>query len=103
MLAALFLATAPLHIYYSQEARMYAMETFLTVLVVWYLVNIIDSKSKLYFLGLVASSVLLIYSDYLPLFFIDSVFVYLLIYERRLVRRWVSWILISALFYLPWL
>lgn len=59
MATAAFLATAPLHIYYSQEARMYSLETLLAVSIVWFLVN-----EK--WIGFIAATALLLYTDYLP-------------------------------------
>jgi len=57
--AALLLAFSPLHIYYSQEARMYSMETFLAALLVWCFTT---SRWALF----IITGTLLVYTDYLP-------------------------------------
>jgi len=44
LIAALFLATAPFHIYYSQEARTYAMTTFFTALSMYYFIRLVRSQ-----------------------------------------------------------
>lgn len=59
--AALLLATAPLHVYYSQEARMYVfVALFATLAVYFYL------KQKYLFYGIAIA--LMMFSDYMPLF-----------------------------------
>ena len=63
------LATAPLHIYYSQEARMYSLSTLLTSLVIYLFLK---KRSLLLSLALFALSV----TDYLPLFILLPMWVY---------------------------
>ncbi|MEK7497631.1 MAG: glycosyltransferase family 39 protein, partial [Patescibacteria group bacterium] len=59
-IAAILIATAPLHVYYSQEARMYSMETFLVSLAVYLFI-----KKRWIFFSIVLALVGL--TDYLPL------------------------------------
>lgn len=67
--SALFLATSPLHIYYSQEARMYAMAGFLGVAAIYYFLKTIKGKEKytdwILFCLFYTS---LIFTDYVPAF-----------------------------------
>jgi uncharacterized membrane protein len=66
ILAALLLATSGLHIYYSQEARMYSLACFAVALAIFALIKQIKKKSpknKLFFMG---SLILMLLSDYQP-------------------------------------
>lgn len=80
LVPALFLATSGLHVYYSQEARMYSMVTFLA------------SYSILLFLRkkwLVFSFVLplLFLTDYLALIILPVLVIYVLIFERKYLKN----------------
>lgn len=100
LIAALFLATAPLHIYYSQEARMYVPAAFSAALFVWFFL-----KNSLP--GLIISGLLLIYTDYLPVFLILTLGAFLIIFEREKIKKedkeWLLFVFITALFFVPWL
>lgn len=101
-LASLLLATAPLHVYYSQEARMYVLETLLVSLIVLFLVKILQKYRILDYTGLIFSSILLVYTDYLPIFFLATILVYLIVFERKQSARWILWAGITILSFLPW-
>lgn len=100
LIAALFLAAAPLHIYYSQEARMYVPAAFFAALFVWFFL-----KNSLP--GLIISVLLLIYTDYLPVFLIFTFAAFLIIFEREKVqkesKKWLLFMLLTVLFFVPWL
>ncbi len=64
-IAATLIATAPLHIYYSQEARMYMMAAFFASLSVYFFVSIIKKDTFLNWLGFVIATAAALYSDYL--------------------------------------
>lgn len=75
--ASTLLATSSLHIYYSQEARMYALAAFLTTYVFYILVKLKDTVSVKNKIGFAAALVLLFLTDYqpwllLPLFFMHE-------------------------------
>lgn len=75
-LAALLLAIAPLHVYYSQEARMYAFSAFAVTLSFYFLNRLVLSK-KLAGFGFVTSLILVLYSDYLAYLIIPAQIIYL--------------------------
>ncbi len=108
ILSALFLATAPLHIYYSQEARMYVPAAFFAVLSVWFFLKIIKAKKQrvMDWVGLVTVSTLLLYTDYLPVFLFLFFALYLLVFERKHLKRNVTnWLLSTGailFLFLPW-
>lgn len=66
LLAAIFIATSGLHIYYSQEARMYALSAFLVTTLVYLFIKL--KKSKGIWLWFVFSFLLVVnsFTDYLP-------------------------------------
>lgn len=69
---ALFLATAPFHIYYSQEARNYALATFLAALSMYYFIRVISEQwlvvRKKLAISYLLSTTLLLYTNYFGLF-----------------------------------
>src|SRR3989344_1581378 len=85
LLAALFLAIAPLHIYYSQEARMYVFAAFAVTLSFYFLHHLIVSR-KWTGLGYIVSLVLVLYSDYLAYLVIPTQIFYL-IWAKKLNRK----------------
>lgn len=71
LLASLLLAINPLHIYYSQEARPYALAAFSVCLSFYFFLRfMLDEKKAL--LGLALSSLLVLISDYLAFFVIPT-------------------------------
>lgn len=105
LLAALFLATSGLHIYYSQEARMYALSALLVASLFYLFLKILDSKKVFdwYFF-----SVLLLVNgltDYLPNLVIVSFWIFALLAKKN--RSWWKNFLLSHIpltaAYLWWL
>src|SRR3990167_5325693 len=81
LIAATLIATSPLHIYYSQEARMYMLAAFFTSLSVYFFVSIAKKETLIYWFGFVVSTVLMLYSDYLPYFVLPAYVSYLFIFK----------------------
>lgn len=106
ILASLFMATAPLHIYYSQEARMYALAAFLVSLSVWFFLKIIDnSKNVFLWVGFTLTNILLIYTEY-PAAFLLASYLAFLFFNKKLgliFNRWIISITAVALLFLPWI
>jgi len=112
-IVALFLATAPFHIYYSQEARMYSMTTFFAALSMYFFVKILNLKAQnskpnlkskiCYFL----STLCLIYSDYYGFLVLVAQIIGGLIIFRKNLNLYISKFLYLYipifLFYLLWL
>lgn len=84
--AALFLATAPYHIYYSQEARMYSMGAFLTSLSMFYFLRLVkkrDVREDLDFFLYLWTTVLALYTDYFAvLAFLAQIFTFLIFLKK---------------------
>lgn len=68
LLSALFLATAPLHIYYSQEARMYPMAAFAATLAIYFFIKVLRRGKLLEWSLFSISLIFLASTDYVPLF-----------------------------------
>jgi len=123
LLSALLLALSPMHIWYSQEARMYAMVTAWSLSASYLLVLAVRSDSMAlrrrqtrYWLGYVLFSVLALYTHYFELFVLLFQNLFILYWllsrgrrrlwqdgaERKLWRRWLLAELGIALLLLPW-
>ena len=103
-LSALFLATAPFHIYYSQEARNYALTAFLASLSMYYFIRIVSEQwlvvgkkqdhslailpcrqagSHQSLIGYLLSTTLLLYTNYFGLFILLAQALVALIQRKR--------------------
>ncbi len=101
LLSAFLFAINPLHIYYSQEARMYSLAT-LAVLINFFLFIKLLKKEKLYFSFLILSNYLILMSDYVaylvfPVQLILSIFFY-----RFIKKKWLVSIIVSLLLSFWW-
>lgn len=96
LISALFLATAPYHVYYSQEIRMYSMATFFASLSMYYFIT---RKP----LGYVISSAALIYAHYMGGLLIISQVIYFFITEKKNFLGYTKLLLLIFILYLPWI
>lgn len=101
LLAAFLLAIAPLHVYYSQEARMYVFAAFAVSLSFYFLQRLIANK-KGAGLGLVISLVLVLSSDYLAYLVIPAQIIYL-IWVKKLRKEVLMSFLVVGVIFIPWL
>jgi uncharacterized membrane protein len=109
ILAALLLAIAPLHVWFSQEARMYSATCALGLLAVWALSEAVKTGRWVAWLGWVVATTLGLYTHYLTLIFllIEIIVFWLVCYWAEVLRHRVlpgALALASALLlYGPWL
>lgn len=102
-LAALLLAIAPLHIYYSQEARAYILACFLATWSMFEFWLLLCEKNKSTWRYILAT-ILLLYSHYLAWFLLPVQGLYLLLAKSQIIlRRLISAWIIIFLAVLPWL
>jgi 4-amino-4-deoxy-L-arabinose transferase-like glycosyltransferase len=93
LIPAVLLATSPLAIYYSQEARMYSLAAFLATAGIFYFLETLrDSKNLKYWLGFVIFYTLLPFSDYVPIF-LYPVFIIFPLISRAGWKWWKRFIL----------
>jgi hypothetical protein len=106
-LAALFLAFAPLHIYYSGEARMYAAAAFLVTLSCYFFLKLFERMNFMNWCGFFLSTILFLYTDYLPWLMLIPFNLYVFWQRKNLNKKFlITWLasqLIIFLFLLPWL
>lgn len=102
LIAALLLAVNPLHIYYSQEARMYSLAALAVILSV-YLWTKVLKEEKVNMLFIIASNLLVFSSDYVAYLIFPAQFIYLIIFKREKVMMWLKSLLASLLIGSWWL
>ncbi|MBI4036754.1 glycosyltransferase family 39 protein [Candidatus Daviesbacteria bacterium] len=101
LLAALLLAINPLHIYYSQEARMYAFAAFAVCLNVLFFIGLLRGE-KYSFIGFSLSSLLVLSADYLAMLIFPAQLIYLFMNRLKNFREWFGGILIGLLPLIWW-
>lgn len=106
-IAAILLATSPLHIYYSQEARMYSLAAFLVSLSVYFFVSLLKKETLFNWFGFVAATSLMLYSDYLPYLMIPTYIAYLFFFRKSIpkpiLKTFFPAFLLIFLFISPWI
>jgi len=75
LLAGLLLAVAPLHVYYSQEARMYSLAVLTVTLSFYFLIRMTQGKSWS-LLGLLVANTLILFTDYVAYLAIPAQIIY---------------------------
>lgn len=110
LLAALVWAVAPFPIYYSQEARMYALVTFLGLLSTYFALQIWKSKegrvSITLWAGYILTTTAAAYTQYYAAFIPLAQTLFLLILTRHnlsLILKWLTAQAIWLLLYTPWI
>ncbi len=96
LVAALLMAVNPLHIYYSQEARMYSLAT-LAVLVNILLILKLIKEEKLNLALLITSDLAILASDYIAYFIFPAQLIFLLIIKKKEIFKKRIMALIAAL------
>lgn len=89
LIAALLTSVNPLHIYYSQEARMYVLATLAVSVNILLLLKLIKGN-KLNLIFLILSNVAVLASDYIAYFIFPAQLVFLIILkEGEIIKKWV--------------
>lgn len=96
--AALLLAVSPFHVYFSQEARSYALVMLLCVIALDLL-----TADRLRQLPLALVTAALVYSHYMTVFFIASVGLWIVLARRDQFWRFAVAMIGAALFFAPWM
>ena len=96
LISALFLSISPFHIWYSQEARMYALTGTLVLLATYFFVRLLRRDRWLEWIGYVLMMVLAVYSHYLALFILAAHYAFLALHYRRLKMFFRKWIAAAA-------
>jgi len=64
LISAFLLTISPLHIWYAQEARPFAMSTFLSMLTVYFFISAIKNNKLTLWISFIVSSILAVYTNY---------------------------------------
>ncbi len=102
LIAALLLAVNPYHLWYSQEARMYALLVVMTLLALWSFANAVERGKWWRWLIWLALTTICIYIHVLSVLLVPLEIVWLLLIPRWR-QRWRSYLLALALLILPYL
>jgi hypothetical protein len=103
LVAAIIVATVPYLTYYAQETRMYAFESFLSIVSVWAYVNgVLRGRHRWLFL-LVPSLALQVYGHNWALFFCGAAALATVLYARDQLKAFALATAAVAILYLPWL
>ncbi|MDP2860360.1 MAG: glycosyltransferase family 39 protein, partial [bacterium] len=107
LLSLILLITSPLHIFYSQEARMYSLAAFTVSGSMYYFVKLIRTKNLLSVVYYALFTVLMLYSHYLTFFIIPLQWTYFFITQqyksKKALLTYLTSQLLIVLFYIPWL
>lgn len=102
LVAALFISLGPLHIYYSQEARMYSLAAFSVACSMYFLILLLK-RSRCGFLGYAFSIFLVLYSDYVAYFVIPAQVAYVFFCKKDHFQRFFLALGLGLTTLLPWL
>ncbi|MCM8782615.1 MAG: glycosyltransferase family 39 protein [Candidatus Omnitrophica bacterium] len=114
LLSALLVSVSLFHIYYSQEARMYTMIAFLTLLSMYFFIRLFEQKKRLVSIGYTVSSLCLLYTHYSSwyvvliqnLHYLTIFPLYKYFYKEKCqldFKRWFEFQGVLVISYLPWL
>jgi mannosyltransferase len=106
--APLLLAISPLHIWYSQETRMYSLVILLAIAGNYLFLRAIRRNRSMYWLGYAACILALVYTHYLTSLMVVAHFIFLFVNRRcaepkLALRHWTLSMAMVGLTYLPWL
>jgi len=108
LLSALLLGLSPLHIWYSQETRMYVMVTMLGLLASYVLLLALRRQQPGYWLSYEVVSALALYTHYFALFVLlfQGLFAIYWLWRHGSRSLWCKWLMANlaiVLLFLPWM
>lgn len=107
LIGATLMATSPLAIYYSQEARMYSMAAAFCAASIYFFISLIKKDRLLFWTGFIVSTSLMLYSDYLPYLLIPVYIFYLLLNKKTIAKHtlktFIPALIIIFIILVPWL
>ncbi len=107
--AALLLVASPLHVWYSQETRMYAMLTLLALLMAYFMARALLDGKRWAWIAYLVCAIAALYTHYYAFFvllFLNVVALYLLwrgLIDGNVFWRWVGLQALAGVAFLPWL
>ena len=101
--ASLLLATSQIHIYYSQEARMYVMAGFFAILAVYFFLKALKNKKNTGWLIFSLALVGMMATDYMPMFLLPVFPLYVFLRKRKAFSKLVASFVPLVIFGVLWL
>lgn len=103
LISALLLSINPLHIYYSQEARMYVLATLAVAINIFLLIKLIKGE-KVNLILLIISNLFILLSDYIAYFIFPAQLIFLLLIKRReIMKQWFMALIGALVFFTVWI
>ncbi|MDW7777261.1 MAG: glycosyltransferase family 39 protein [Methanosarcinales archaeon] len=89
LICALLLSTSPMAVWYSQEARMYSLFMFLSLLSLFFFIKALQQNKIIWWFGFIISTVLALYTHYFSFFILlnEVVFFAILIIKKRYFKE----------------
>ena len=106
LIASFLLAISPFHIWYSQEARMYALQWMLSLISIIFFLRMLERPGRGNYTGYIISTTAALYTHQLAVFLLLLQGLYVLLFYRQYKRHFFKYACIfgaSAILYLPWL
>ena len=101
LLSALFMAMSPLNIQYATEIRAYSLLVFIAVFFLLFLWRSIQKGETRHYLGLIVSTLLLLYTHYSAIALIIPGYLALLYYKRAEIKDIIACVAAVAIGYIP--
>jgi uncharacterized membrane protein len=106
LLGAALLGVCPLHVWYSQEIRMYALQTLLVSLSFLFMALVVRRGRGVFWAGYAICTALSLYAQYVSLFVVIGQNIFVAIYywrDRRKLRHWLLTQCAVVFLFAPWL
>jgi uncharacterized membrane protein len=106
LLSAAVLSFCPLHVWYSQEIRMYTLQTLLVCLSFLFMLRALREGRTAPWVGYVIFTALSLYAQYVSVFAVVAQNVFVTVYhrkERRTLRHWLLSQCAVAILFVPWM
>jgi uncharacterized membrane protein len=106
LFSATFLSICPLHVWYSQEIRMYAVQTLFVCLSFLFMARALRRERAIFWAGYSLFTTLSLYAQYVSVFVVIGQNIFVAIYHWRDRRKLLCWLLAQCavvLLFAPWL
>ncbi len=106
LLGAGILAFSPFHLWYAQEARMYAMLIFFVLASACFFIRALQNGETNDWIGFIVTTTMALYTDNGAIWYLVTLVIFFLISIQRYRQRFVDWFLsnlLIALLYVAWL
>lgn len=106
ILSAFILSISPMHIWYSQEVRMYILLILFSVAAITFFIRALDKNDHLSWLGYLFATTASLYSHPSAVFLIFGEWIFFIIMRKKylsFLKRWLTYQMLVLLAIMPWL